>query len=207
MIGWNRLLAGGFRDPLVGHDVLVGVAFGSAAAALTALHQLILARLGSTPPVSVSPSSLLGVRGAIASFLVVLPSCVIQALIWFILIFILRVILRRNWLAAVGFVLIYALLNGLSATAAPTVAALSGAAETAVLVFVMLRFGLVSLLSASFVYVMMILFPLTTDFSLWYSGAALFAVLVIAAMAAFAFHTSLAGRSLFDDVEPLDIQH
>jgi hypothetical protein len=42
MIAWNRLLAGGVRDPLVGHDVLIGLAFGTATTLVAKLHQLVL---------------------------------------------------------------------------------------------------------------------------------------------------------------------
>jgi hypothetical protein len=43
------------------------------------------------------------------------------------------------------------------------------------------------------------MFPITADFSVWYAGASLFALLSVAAMAAFGFRTSLAGRPLFAD--------
>jgi hypothetical protein len=201
MIGWSRLLAGGFRDPLVGHDVLVGVTLGMVSALILALHQFLLLRFGGTPSLSVALGSLLGVREAIATFLLVIPNCVIQALLWFVLIFVLRVILRRDWLAAAAFVVVYVLLNVLASTVAPVVGALCSAAQTALLVFVMLRFGLLALIASSFVYVLLILFPITADFSAWYAGASLFAVLGVAAIAAFAFRTSLAGRPLFGDAE------
>jgi hypothetical protein len=45
------------------------------------------------------------------------------------------------------------------------------------------------------------LFPITADFSVWYAGASVFALLSVAAMAAFAFHSSLAGRPLFGSAE------
>jgi hypothetical protein len=45
------------------------------------------------------------------------------------------------------------------------------------------------------------LFPVTTDFSVWYAGVSLFAVLSVAILAALAFRTSLAGRPLFGDAE------
>jgi hypothetical protein len=65
----------------------------------------------------------------------------------------------------------------------------------------MLRFGLVALIASSFVYELLLLFPITADFSVWYAGTSLFALLSVAAIAAFAFHSSLAGRPLFGDVE------
>ncbi|HXM42159.1 MAG TPA: serine/threonine-protein kinase [Bryobacteraceae bacterium] len=201
MIGWNRLLAGGVRDPLVGQDVLVGLTFGTAAALVAKLHQLALLGFGSTPSVSVLMESLLGVRGAVAGFLTLIPNCVVLALIWFVLIFVLRVVLRRDWLAAGAFVSIYMALNVIGTPASPALAALFAGIETGLLVFVMLRFGLVALIASSFVYELLLLFPITADFSVWYAGASLFALLSVAAMAAFAFHASLAGRPLFGDAE------
>ena len=201
MIAWNRLLAGGVRDPLVGRDVLVGLTFGAVSALVAKLHEFVLLRFGSMPSITVQPPSLLGVTGAVAGFLALIPNSVLLALVWFVLIFVLRAVLRRDWLAAVAFVLIYMALNWLATPAAPALAALFGAVQTALLVFVMLRFGLVALIASSFVFELLLMFPTTADFLLWYAGASLFALLSVAAMAAFAFHASLAGQPLFGDAD------
>jgi len=201
MIGWNRLLAGGVRDPLVGGDVLVGLTLGTAAALVSKLHQLVLLGFGSMPSVTVYPGCLLGVVGTVAAFLTLIPNCVIQALIWFVLIFILRMVLRRDWLAAGAFVAIYVLLGALASTGSPALAALFTAVSTGLLVFAMLRFGLVALIASFFVMVLLQMFPITADFSAWYAGASLFALLSVAALAALAFRASLAGRRLLGDAE------
>ncbi|HUD98942.1 MAG TPA: serine/threonine-protein kinase [Bryobacteraceae bacterium] len=199
MIAWNRLLAGGIRDPLVGRDVLVGLTFGTAAALVAKLHMLVGA--GAMPSIAVQLGSLTGVSGAVAGFLTLITNCVLQALSWFVLIFILRVVLRRDWLAAAAFVAIYMALNWLGTPASPALSALFGGLETALLVFMMVRFGLVALIASSFVYVLWLLFPITSDFSAWYAGTSLFALLSLAVMAALAFRWSLAGRPLFGDAE------
>src|ERR1700691_3896637 len=201
MIGWNRLLAGGAPPALGRQAVLGGLTFGAGAALVAKLHQLALLGFGSTPSVSVLMESLLGDRGAVAGFLTLIPNCVVLALIWFVLIFVLRVVLRRDWLAAGAFVSIYMALNVIGTPASPALAALFAGIETGLLVFVMLRFGLVALIASSFVYELLLLFPITADFSVWYAGASLFALLSVAAMAGFAFHASLAGRPLFGDAE------
>ena len=201
MISWNRVLAGGFRDPLVGRDLLIGLTFGTAAALVAKVHLLVGLRYGLTPSIQVLSWSLLGVRGTIAAFLMLLPNCVFQGLIWFILIFILRVVLRRDWLAAAGFVLIYMALNAIATPEAAVVAALFAGVETGLLIIAMMRYGLVALAASSFVYVLLVMFPITSDFSVFYAGASLFALLSVALAAAFAFHTSLAGRPLFADTE------
>jgi predicted Ser/Thr protein kinase len=201
MIGWSRLLAGGIRDPLVGRDTLVGLTFGTAAALLGLLQQLLVLRFGTMPSATVIPMSLLGVRGAVAGFLVIIPDCVLLALVWFVLMFILRTVLRRDWLAAAVLVMLYMALKWFATPASPLLAALFTAVQTTLLVVVMLRFGLVALIASSFVFEMLLLFPITPDFSVWYGGASLFALLSMAAVAAYAFHSSLAGHPLFGDAD------
>jgi len=201
MIAWNRLLAGSVGDPLVARDVLVGLTLGTAAALVTKLHQLVLLDFGETPSIAVQPESLLGVKGAVAAFLTLIPNCVVTALVWSVLILVLRVALRRDWLAAGAFVLMYVVLNVLVATASPVLTALFSAVSTGLLVFTMLRFGLVALIASFFVFEFLLMFPITADFSSWYAGTSLFAVLSVALLAAFAFHSSLAGRPLFGEAE------
>src|SRR5579862_676790 len=201
MIGWTRLLAGGFHDPLVGRDLLVGLALGMVSGLLAEFHEFVALRSGSTVNPTVVLDSLLGVSGVIGAFLTAIPNSVIQALVGFVVIFGLRVVLRRDWLAAVAFGLLQVGLASLAVTAAPVTSAVFAAVRTALVVFVMLRFGLLALIAASFTAVLMILFPITADFSVWYAGASLFAVLSVIALAAFGFHASLAGRPLFGDAD------
>jgi len=201
MISWNRLLAGGVRDPLVGRDVLVGLALGTGATLLEKLEELTLVGLGATPTLNVDLRSLAGVAGTVATFLTTIPNTVIQALVWFVLLFVLRLLLRREWLAAAAMVLLYVILGGLASPVAPAVSAVFAGVQIAVFVLLMLRCGLVAVIAASFAYVLLVLFPNTTDVSAWYAGASLFALLSVAAIAAFAFHSSLAGRPLFSDAE------
>ena len=44
---------------------------------------------------------------------------------------------------------------------------------------------------------MLVLFPITTDFSAWYAGSAIFTLACIVALTGYAFHTALGGRPLF----------
>jgi serine/threonine-protein kinase len=199
MIGWSRLLAGNFHDPLVGRDVLAGIALGVFSGLLALVHQFLAMRFGASPLLSVSLESLQGVLNTLGAFLAAVPTGVVQGLIMFVLIFVLRSVLRRDWLAAVVLVLLEAVLGALAAPQVPFISAAFGAVRTVLFVFVMLRFGLLALIACSFAGVLLILFPLTADFSAWYAGASWFAVASVTAIAAFAFHASLAGRPLFGD--------
>ena len=197
MITWNRLLAGSFRDPLVGRDLLVGVTLGVAGALLAGSDQFIMMRFGATPSTTVIPAALLDVRRAIAMFLVVFPNTVAETLIWFLLLFILRTILRRDWLAAAAFVLLFTAFSALASSGPLALEVVFSAIEMTLIVFIMLRFGLVALIASAFAYMLLMLFPITADFSAWYAGTSLFALLSLAALAGYAFHAALAGRPLF----------
>jgi hypothetical protein len=201
MIGWSRLLAGGLRDPLVGRDLLVGLTLGMITALVVVLHEFVLLGAGATPNIQVSLASLMGVKGSLATFLIVITNGLILVLVWFILLSILRRLLRRQWLAAAAFVAIYMTIGALVSFESPWFAALFTAIETAILVFVLLRYGLLAVLAAAFAYEIAVVFPITADFSAWYSGASIFALLSVAAVAAYAFQTALAGRPLFVDRE------
>jgi serine/threonine-protein kinase len=68
LVSWSRLLAGGFRDPVVGRDVLVGCLLGASSTALDRLAWLLPAWLGALPtqPLSGPQMELLGARTMIA---------------------------------------------------------------------------------------------------------------------------------------------
>ena len=63
-----------------------------------------------------------------------------------------------------------------------------------------MRFGLVAILTAYFFSNELLGdYPLTLDFSTWYAGASLLALLVGAAVVVFAFLTALGGRLALRD--------
>src|SRR4029077_6238906 len=71
LIGWTRALSGQLRDPLVGRDILVGVAAGTIGAFLIESRELIPRVLGLPLAVPQLPSALIlfGTRFAVSSAL------------------------------------------------------------------------------------------------------------------------------------------
>ena len=64
--------------------------------------------------------------------------------------------------------------------------------------FLLIRFGLLALVAKGVLYgPLSNIFPLTTQISSWYAGISLAAILFMAAIAAYAFYTSLGGRPIF----------
>ena len=194
LISWSRLLAGGFRDPLVGRDILVGCFLAPFSAALERLGWLVSSWLHYPPPQpSSGPESVfLGARMIAAN---VAQWFMFAPFVWFaalFVLFLLRVLLRKEWAAAVAWVVLFSVLGGTGPTGLVITVIFSCLA-----VFVMIRFGLLALVINEIVFNIVQCFPLTTQGSAWYAGIGLTGILLIVAMAAYGFYTSLGGRPVF----------
>ena len=69
--------------------------------------------------------------------------------------------------------------------------------NAALILFVLLRFGMLAAFFTQFFALTFFLFPMTTNFSVWYAGTAAIALAVSLALLLFGFRTSLAGQPLF----------
>ncbi len=226
MIGWSRLLAGSVRDPLVGRDVLVGVLVAIGNGLGLALH-IALRRWSDLPvqfPVGASSSPfdgmaassdlLLGGRHALSRIIGSVMSIPVWSgtMLTFLLLFALYMLLRRRSFAVaaliLGLTLTYIVTHGgwLLANApadhlAPSAAdvALFAVVQTAV-VLVAVRFGLLTILVASFVSVLLTLLPIAIDSSVPYASSSRLVVATVIALAAYGWHTALAGRPLLGGI-------
>lgn len=199
VISWSRVLAGGFRDPLVGRDILIGSVFGLG----TIISYLYLPRLvnhwlGQPPeiPWFDSPATqLLGIRSFAFGFTQQISAALLQSFILLFFLLLMYIILRRERLAALGVWLIGSLALCLTQdTAAGMAFAVLGAGLS---VWVLYRYGLLATMVALFFLHLMIFFPITSDFSAWYAADFVLTALISLALAAFGFYTSLAGEPLF----------
>ena len=117
------------------------------------------------------------------------------ALGFLFLLLLLRILLRKDWaaVAAVAFVGV-----GLAAITGPWINVPFALANVALLLFVLLRIGLVATLMLACVQRLFSDYPITLQSSAWYSGIGFAALLVIAAIALYGFRVSLGGRRLLD---------
>ena len=199
LVSWSRLLAGGFRDPLVGRDVLVGCLVGAFATLLSRVAWFVPSWLGELPsqPMTGLQLQFLGARTILAAISGRLIVLLFVALAFLFVLFLMRVFLRKEWAAAVAFVLF---LSGLFAAGSqyPTVTFVIDLILNGLAVFLIIRLGLLAE-AAAFIFQVCLLenFPLTTQGSAWYAGISLAGILLMAAMAFYAFYTSLGGRPVF----------
>jgi serine/threonine-protein kinase len=192
LVSWTRLLAGQFRDPIVGRDVLVGCAAGSLLAVIAIGGMQLQERLGLT-----SDLVFVDVYGAAYGLQKVVPLLVwraaqgvFAALACLFILLLLRLALGSQWAAVTAFV------AAGGAIAAPGSASfLIGFTNSAVLLAVfgvlLARFGLLAAVVQFYVWGLFIFFPITTDLGAWHAGAGITALAVFAALALFGLTAAL----------------
>ena len=198
LISWNRLLLGEFSDPLVGRDLLGGCVLGAASVVVVLARPLVSARLSSAsvPPLYgpfelfVTPT-----RAFLATIFGTAFEAVLFGLVFLFILFLVRNVVRKEWLAVVLFAAVlssYGLLYE-----SPFLAWLClFVAYIAVLVN-LLRFGLVGFIAGFFLFNILVEVPLTTDPSAWYAVVGFAGVLLVLGVAVAAFVISVGGRPLF----------
>lgn len=199
IVSWSRVLAGGFRDPLVGRDILIGAVFGLGVILSNFyLAQLLPQWFGYPPPIpffDFPATQLLGIR----SFPFALTQQIFGALFQsFILLFVLLlvyIIVRRERVAA-GVVWLIGSLT-LSLTHETFLAVPVSCFAVFLLVWTLYRYGLLALISAIFFLHLAIFYPITSDFSAWYATDFVLALIISLTVIGFAFYISLAGQPLF----------
>ena len=200
LVSWSRLMAGGFRDPLVGRDVLAGCLLGAFSIALVRLGWLVPSWLGHPPeqPYSGPDWQFLGARTIIAAISNNLIGALFISLAFLFLLFLLRALLRSEWAAAVVCVLFFTIFTaaGTHSLYSPAVL-VTWLITNSLSVFLLIRFGLLAFVATGFFNTLLSNFPLTTQGSAWYAGISLAGILLMAAIALYAFYTSLGGRPVF----------
>ena len=198
LVSWSRLLAGGFRDPLVGRDVLIGCLLAAFTTALERLAWLVPTWLGYPPtqPSSGPQSEFLGVRTIIVDVSNALGSSLFFWLALLFVLVLLRALLRKEWAAGATWVLLFTVFGAAGSQFDPASIA-SQLIFFVLAVFVLIRFGLLALVAGYILRVLLTTFPLTSQGSAWYAGISLAGILLMAAIAFYGFYTSLGGRPVF----------
>jgi serine/threonine-protein kinase len=199
IISWTRLLAGRYRDPLVGRAILAGGLCSVVAHAWVNFGEYAMAWMGmaSGRPSMSGRRALEGIRQAVAAFLEQVGGSLWIPIAFLFLILLLRVLLRRQWAAVLAFVVI---LTAATTFGNPGESLLASAILSlgfwSLVVIAMIRFGLLAVVMW-FVFLAMTDVPPTTDLSAWYAGRALVTFLFLTALACYGAWISLAGRQLF----------
>jgi serine/threonine-protein kinase len=203
LVTWARLVAGRWRDPIVGRDVLVGAVWGVTSYILWQGYESLSRSMGLVSEPYVLPAWVLSASTAPRSILAVAASGFAVAILWatvlFTLLVALRFVLRRNLLAAIALIILIGVVTTPFGEKTFVLNLGANLLWTGVSVVVALRFGYVAVIVAWAVNSMAERFPWTTDFGAWFAPQLMLGWVVILALLAYGFTTAVGGRSLFKD--------
>ncbi len=204
IVSWTRLMAGEFRDPIIGRDILVGLLLGLGMTSANCLGGWL--KVWTAHPLNpnhyLDTNTLNGIGHAVAAALDAASFGVWLTFAVLVFIVLARKLVRNDWAAV--FLLWAALLGTEVLFSARSWPAIVAAAIThGLTIAVAARLGLVAGLAANFAYALTAFFPLTSDLSAPYAGASLTGVTSILALAAYGFWSS-AGNQKLIELDPRD---
>jgi predicted Ser/Thr protein kinase len=195
IVTWSRLLAGRWLDAQVGSHILIGAAVG--AVVWVAAEWVSDWQAGGLVPLGGLASSL-GTRQWLAAFANNMQGALFFGLLVFFAICGLRRMVKRDVLAAILAALLLLLSSGrLFSSPDWKVFLAIYIGMYSVLIFVLLRLGLVATVAAIFFIDSSNLITLGTDWKAWYAPAGLASFALLLGIAIFAFWRSLGSHELF----------
>jgi serine/threonine-protein kinase len=198
IISWSRLMAGDFRDPMVGRDVLIGMLFALGFWVTLNVMELTDRWMGRPADVSTNGiDGLLGLSSLVGRFLLGRQPMfsLLHGIGYTFLFLLFSLIFRKGWLTAAALWLLF-MSQDLVAGRPLSFLIFQGVIFAAV-VLVVSRYGLLATATGYFFYFMGLFYPYASDFSAWYAGGTFFALFVSLAFAIYGFLVSLGGQTLF----------
>jgi serine/threonine-protein kinase len=199
MVSWTRLLAGRFRDPLVGRDILVGCLAGLGILLLWDVMAMVPEWFGQPPGPPRGTNSIMRALGEVqlfASELLRRPArALLESMLMLFIILLAHAVLRNRWIATAAIMLAY------GALALDRGDELQSALRTVILVGTLVtlvsRFGVLAYAAAWFIVFTILDLPLSIDSAGWYAARSAITAAMIVAVATWAFYRSLGGRAAF----------
>jgi len=194
IIGWTRLLSGKWRDPMVGRDLLYGVVLGLGLNAFFACTTIYDLHQGGLPQASTRLDTLLGFPHVVHEILRQFLGSFQSALSFFLIFFVLRMIVRRDWLAVVLFGLLFSI-RGIGQDQQMLSMAMSFVIYAGV-VTLLLRFGLLPAVIMMFLTDLLVATVFTTHFGAWYGTSSLVVTVFVLVLALFGFRKAMGPQRL-----------
>ncbi|HWN09418.1 MAG TPA: serine/threonine-protein kinase [Pyrinomonadaceae bacterium] len=197
IISWSRLLAGDFRDPLVGRDILFGAVIGAGIVVVQQLAHVGPRLLGQASNLFINPGSFeIGGHQFFLRFASQLSAGLFQGFIALFLLLLFMLVLRRERLALLLLWLLLAVLTTLISQVSLTMIPFT-ALSAFLVVFTLKRFGLLALISAIFVSHLGVFYPVTAELTAWYATDFTIGLVICCLLVAYGFFTSLGGEKVF----------
>jgi serine/threonine-protein kinase len=200
VVSWSRLMARKWRDPLVGRDILLGVAIGLLVHLIYDVRLLLIPRLGYSISRDLPDlNELMGTHIVIARVLNNVFNAMINAIFTVFALVLLKIVIRREMLAvAVAIAAGTAALGGAIYNTGPVwLNMLSIATMVGIVVVAIQRLGLLAMTVMFFILFTVGGAVLTFDTSHWFFADATVLALIPTALAFYGFYASRGGEPLF----------
>jgi len=204
LVSWARMLSGRVRDPLVGRDLLVGVALGAGLTAVSLGTIALAPRIGLGHVPALASGAMfesIGSAGYTSVSLCYAGSvCVLGVLQALFVLLMVRLVTRRTDLALLitGVLFVASSMLGSANVIGWKLALISAVLYTTGLL-VVLRVGLLATVVCSFTGLVLGGTAATLDFGTWYAGLALLPMALLLGIAGYGAVTALAGKSILGD--------
>ena len=186
LVGWTRLVAGGWRDPRVGRDVLIGIGAGLAMTVVFAVHNLLPPLFGRPEPLPVTSDAtqLMSIRFVLAHVLNQAQNAMSSGMLGIGGFVALRILLKRRWAAAAAATIcfVWVVLEGMFSPGMPALDFIMGLIITAIFVAVIGWVGLLATIATVLTHFLLLRAPLTTDLASWRAPSGLVCLAVVLAI-------------------------
>jgi hypothetical protein len=199
LISWARLLGGGWRDPVVGRDSLIGMVWGAVVAVALLAAQRLPALLGqpAPPPTGGDVDALLRTSRLLADVLGTPMHASLLGLCALLLFLVLRFLLRRDLPAAVALVALLTLVELAQAEEAGWVLLPVGIVVYVAYTVLLLRFGVLSAIAGLFTLSLLVDVPILPDPGSWTGSATVVVVPLLILLAVLASRSAVGGAVPF----------
>jgi serine/threonine-protein kinase len=200
VVSWSRLMARQWRDPLVGRDLLFGVALGLLISAIGIGGDALTEHLGRVVPPHVPPlDNLLGTRFVLALMGNQVFNAILNALFCVFGMVLLKIVVRGEWTAVVVAVALFSFVftRAMSDAGPFYINFITVVLFVGILVLTIKRLGLLAAIVLFLTNSFIDSSATTLDTTRWFFGDALLPVLITAALACYGFYASRGGEPLF----------
>jgi serine/threonine-protein kinase len=198
VLGWTKLLAGEWRDPRVGVDVMVGVSAGLAMTLLYAVHNVLppLVGLPEPMPLRSDEATLNGLRHILSGIGSALSSSTVSGMLGVAGVVGFALLLRSRLLAVLATIVLFTpvVIDGMFPGHTPRLDIAIGAGIITIFILTIVRAGMLAAIAALFTHFVLLRAPITTDVSSWHAATGLWHVTVILAAGLGACYVARYGR-------------
>ncbi|MBI1191375.1 MAG: protein kinase [Tepidisphaera sp.] len=191
LVAWSRVLAGKYRDPMMGRCVLAGVGAGAACTLVMQLGGLAPGWLGQAPPIPMydrlaGVDALLSMPHALGAMLAIVVHWIGVGMVFVLGLGLMGLVVPGRRAATVLYATLAVVAWTLSRYAYPGAGPwwslwLTSMLVVSIAMFVVVRLGLLAAVIAGVTFNLLIAFPVPDSTSMWYWGLSTSAVVGIAA--------------------------